>query len=61
MSDERPNPDIFFTDEEVKEMKEKGIISEDKPKEPTPGKCSICGAELKDGEAVECFECSIPF
>lgn len=55
MSDERPNPDIFFTDEEVKEMKEKGIISEDKPKEPTPGKCSICGAELKDGEAVECF------
>ena len=61
MSDERPNPDIFFTDEEVAKMKEKGVISEEKPQEPTPGKCVICGAELKDGETVECFECSIPF
>jgi hypothetical protein len=32
MTDERPDPDVFFTDEEVEEMRKKGIISEDKPK-----------------------------
>jgi hypothetical protein len=61
MTDERPNPDIFFTNEEVAEMKKNGIISEDKPADQTPGKCSICGATLKEGETEECFECSIPF
>ena len=51
----------LWTDEEVEEMKAKGIITEGKPEEPTPGKCYICGEQLKEGETKECFECSIPF
>ena len=31
MSEERQNPDIFWTDEEVAELKARGIISEESP------------------------------
>jgi hypothetical protein len=42
VTDERPNPDIFWTDEEVEELKAKGIISTDPPI------CVRCGKPFTD-------------
>jgi hypothetical protein len=57
MTDERPNPDIFFTDEEVEEMKDKGIITEGMP--DISNKCCVCHKPI-DNESRICDEC-IPF
>lgn len=57
MSGDRPNPDIFWTDEEVAELKAKGIIDGGKIELPAGKKCAICGEILEDGETIICDLC----
>jgi hypothetical protein len=57
---ERPNPDIFWTDEEVAELKKKGIISTDPvPEVNVRGVCMCCGKPTEK-DCVICDDC-IPF
>jgi len=60
MTDERPNPDIFWTDEEVADLKEKGIINTKPTLSDKKNVCCDCGKPLSGNETTICDSC-IPF
>ena len=56
MKDDRPNPDIFWTDEEVAELKAKGAIINESPPNIKTGVCCDCGKTIGEDEVI-CMDC----